>query len=204
MKTFNMIIAGVGGQGVITAGTLISEAAIKAGLNVVMSEIHGLSQRGGSVSVEVRIGDVYGPISPRRRVDLIMGFEPIETFRVLQSVNTDARVLMNKEKLTPISVSMKDEEYPDIQKMISMVSSSSKIYEIDAVDLGRKAGSFRSANVVMIGAALSLGILPVNEKNITDALIDRFTGKLLDINIGAMKLGMMEVSETDEKVQVSP
>jgi indolepyruvate ferredoxin oxidoreductase beta subunit len=203
MKPFNIIIAGVGGQGVITAGTLISEAAIKAGLNVVMSEIHGLSQRGGSVSVEVRIGEVYGPISPRAGFDLLLGFEPVETFRVLNSINANAKVIMNREKMTPISVSMKDEEYPDMTKLIAMVPGNPKIFEIDAVDIGKKAGSFRSANVVIIGAALSLGIMPVDEKNVIDALAERFSGKLLEINVRAMKLGMAELNESDSKLQVA-
>jgi indolepyruvate ferredoxin oxidoreductase beta subunit len=203
MKPFNIIIAGVGGQGVITAGTIISEAAIKAGLNVVMSEIHGLSQRGGSVSVEVRIGEVYGPISPRAGFDLLLGFEPIETFRVLNSINANAKVIMNREKMTPISVSMKDEEYPDLTKMITMVPGNPKIFEIDAVDIGKKAGSFRSANVVIIGAALSFGIMPINEKNVIDALGERFSGKLLEINVRALRLGMAELNESDSKLQLA-
>jgi len=203
MKPFNIIIAGVGGQGVITAGTIISEAAIKAGLNVVMSEIHGLSQRGGSVSVEVRIGEVYGPISPRAGFDLLLGFEPIETFRVLNSINANAKVIMNREKMTPISVSMKDEEYPDLTKMITMVPGNPKIFEIDAVDIGKKAGSFRSANVVIIGAALSFGIMPINEKNVIDALSERFSGKLLEINVRALRLGMAELNESDSKLQLA-
>jgi indolepyruvate ferredoxin oxidoreductase beta subunit len=203
MKPFNIIIAGVGGQGVITAGTIISEAAIKAGLNVVMSEIHGLSQRGGSVSVEVRIGEVYGPISPRAGFDLLLGFEPIETFRVLNSINANAKVIMNREKMTPISVSMKDEEYPDLTKMITMVPGNPKIFEIDAVDIGKKAGSFRSANVVIIGAALSFDIMPINEKNVIDALSERFSGKLLEINVRALRLGMAELNESDSKLQLA-
>lgn len=197
MKTFNIIITGVGGQGIITAGTLISEAAIKMGLNVVMSEIHGLSQRGGSVNVEVRIGDVYGPISPRRKIDLVIGFEPIETMRILSTINSDARVIMNKERITPISVSLKDEEYPDVNNMALIIPRVARIYEIDAGKIANEAGSFKAANTVMIGAMLSLGILPVDEGSIVDALNGRFSGKVLDINIKAMKLGIAEIKKMD-------
>ncbi len=197
MKTFNIIITGVGGQGIITAGTLISEAAIKMGLNVVMSEIHGLSQRGGSVNVEVRIGDAYGPISPRRKFDLVIGFEPIETMRILSTINSDARVIMNKEKITPISVSLKDAEYPDVNGMALLIPGIKRIYEIDAGNIGKQAGSFRSANTVMIGTVLSLGILPVDERSIVEALNDRFSGKMLDINLKAMKLGMEAMEKMD-------
>ncbi len=197
MNPFNIIITGVGGQGIITAGTLISGAAIKMGLNVVMSEIHGLSQRGGSVNVEVRIGNAYGPISPRRKFDLVLGFEPIETMRILSTINSDARIIMNRERIVPISVSLKDEEYPDINNMASLIPGVTRIYEMDAASIGNKAGSFRSANTAIIGAALSLGILPVNEKSIVEALNDRFTGTMLDINIKAMKLGMVEIEMMD-------
>ena len=78
---YNIRLAGVGGQGIITAGNIISEAAMRSGQKVIMSEIHGLSQRGGSVTVDVRIGDCYGPIISQGSCDLVIGLELIETFR---------------------------------------------------------------------------------------------------------------------------
>ena len=104
---YNIIIAGIGGQGVVTCGSLISKAAIHAGLNVVMSEIHGLAQRGGSVSVEVRIGDVSGPIIPNGEGDLLIGLEYMEGVRNIPRMKTGSLVILSKEKLTPVSLSMR-------------------------------------------------------------------------------------------------
>ena len=190
----NIIITGVGGQGVITAGLLISEAATKKGIKTVMSEIHGLAQRGGSVSVDIRMGDVYSPIVPDCDADLLMGFEPIETVRYVRRIGKNTKIIVNTERMTPISLSMERKEYPDINELIKGMSENFQVYPIDSIDLARKAGNHRASNVVMVGAALALGALPLTKEDIIAALKDRFSGKLLEINLQALEMGINAIA----------
>jgi indolepyruvate ferredoxin oxidoreductase beta subunit len=192
MRT-NIIIAGVGGQGVVTAGLLLSEAATIRGMRVVMSEIHGLAQRGGSVSVDVRIGEVYGSIIGKGDADLIIGFEPIETMRAIARAGNKTQVIMNSEKITPVSLSMHDKEYPSNSDLTDMADKSIKIREINAVSLAKKVGSYKSVNAVIIGAAIGLGILPFEKEDMLSALKNRFSGKLYDINREALESGINEI-----------
>lgn len=190
----NIIITGVGGQGVITAGMLISEAANKKGIKTVMSEIHGLAQRGGSVSVDIRMGDVYGPIVPDGDADLLMGFEPIETARHINRAGKKTKIIVNTERIPPISLGIERKEYPDINELIKNMSEYFQVYPIDAVDLARKAGNQRASNVVMVGAAVALGALPLTKEDIIEALRDRFSGKLLEINLEALEMGISAIA----------
>jgi indolepyruvate ferredoxin oxidoreductase beta subunit len=191
----NVIIAGVGGQGVVTAGLLMSEAATENGINVVMSEIHGLAQRGGSVSVDVRMGDVYGSIVPKGEADVIIGFEPIETMRTLGRASKETLVIMNTERKTPISLSMHDKEYPSMDDLLKIAPIGTEIHQIDAVSLAKEAGNYRSVNTVILGGALALGVLPFSRENVISALKKRFSGTLYEINTKALDLGIEEIRE---------
>lgn len=185
----NIIISGVGGQGVVTTGLLISRAAIAGGNHVVMSEIHGLAQRGGSVSVDVRIGDYYAPMIPDGDADLIIGLEPLEAERVLTRAGPGTKVLMSREKMAPISLGIQGKEYPDVDQMISEISRDFVVYAIDAITLARKAGNARTVNVVVIGFMLGLGLLEIPEKHIVDEMNIMFPGKLSAVNLKALELG---------------
>ena len=130
--TYNIRLAGVGGQGIITAGNIISEAAMRSGQKVIMSEIHGLSQRGGSVTVDVRIGDCYGPIISQSSCDLVIGLELIETFRAIESFENVGTALMSTEKINPISLSMHRKEYPSFEDLMEKYGMGTKIYPVEA------------------------------------------------------------------------
>lgn len=186
----NVIVAGVGGQGVVTAGTLISHAALVKGHNVVMSEIHGLAQRGGSVSVEVRIGNVKSPIIPVGQADLILGLEPMEAVRAAERAGTRTKILTNVERISPVSLTMRGLEYPQIEGMLSELVEKLDVYLIDALPFAMEAGDPRSASTVMVGAALKLGVLPIDEDSVLEALKDRFSPKLFEINRKALQFGM--------------
>ena len=196
----NIIVAGVGGQGVVTAGTLISQSALVKGHNVVMSEIHGLAQRGGSVSVEVRIGDVSSPIIPTGETDLILGIEPIEAVRAAQFAGPRTKILINREPVEPVSLTMKGMEYPDLKDLISEISENFEVYLIDALPLALEAGDARSASTVMVGAAIQLGVLPIDEESTLEAIRKRFSEKLYAINEKALRLGMKSVLMKPQEV----
>ena len=189
----NIVIAGVGGQGVVTAGTLISEAASLAGMNVVMSEIHGMSQRGGSVSVEVRLGDVRSPMVSKGKADLILGLEEIETIRALNKASRDTLVIMSTEKLTPIYLSMRRQEYPELSSVGENLGKLNRFHRIDAVRLARECGDERVAGTVMIGAAIAGRALPFGKEVVLDALADRFSGHVLEANSRALSVGFGEI-----------
>lgn len=186
----NIVIAGVGGQGVVTAGTLISQACLASGHHVVMSEIHGLAQRGGSVTVEVRIGDVRSPIIPKGEIDMILGLEPMEAVRASENAGKETVVLINDERVSPIALTMKGLEYPEVSNLLSEISSFMKVKTINALPLAVEAGDQRSVSTVMFGAALELGVLPFGEDEALRAIGRRFSGKLYDLNVRALKLGM--------------
>lgn len=186
----NIVVAGVGGQGVVTAGTLISQAALAAGANVVMSEIHGLAQRGGSVTVEVRIGNAKSPIIPKGEVDLILALEPMEGVRAAGNAGKDCTLLINDERVSPVALTMKGMEYPDLDKMLSEVSSYLNVRMIDALPLALEAGDSRAVSTVMVGAAMKLGILPFDRESTMKALGKRFSGKVLEINTRALDFGL--------------
>ena len=187
---YNIIIAGVGGQGVVTLGSLIAEAAMDAGLNVVMSEIHGLSQRGGSVSVDVRIGDVRSPIIPDGSADLIIGLEGMEGFRMLGKARPSTLLLVNSRRMTPVYLSMRGKEYPDLEKMAKASGDAARIVFVDAETLAREAGSEKAAGTALLGVVLVVHKIPVSESNVNSAISSRFSGRTLVLNHKALGLGM--------------
>ncbi len=186
----NIIISGVGGQGVITAGYLIADTLSSKGQNVVMSEIHGLAQRGGSVTVELRIGDVYSPIIPQGKVDIVIGFEPIEAVRAAFRGHKDTYVLINSEKQVPVSLSMNAMEYPSDDFIFHKLQGFNHVVFLDASSMAIKAGNVRAVNTVMIGAAMASSVLPISLEDLETSLSKRFEGKLLDINKRALQSGI--------------
>ena len=189
---YNIIIVGIGGQGVVTCGSLISKAAIHAGLNVVMSEIHGLAQRGGSVSVEVRIGDVSGPIIPNGEGDLLIGLEYMEGVRNIPRMKTGSLVILSKEKLTPVSLSMRGEEYPDFNETLDEAAKKLKIYEIDAELIAMEAGDKRTSNSVILGFLSSREETLFKDSDFLNAIDSMFSGNAMLMNHRAFELGSLE------------
>ena len=189
MNTINVTIVGVGGQGVVSAGMIIGTATTKRNINTVMSEIHGMAQRGGVVSVDLRIGNAYGPIVPQGKIDLLIGFEALETIRALGKAGKNTTVIMNTEKIIPITVSFGEGKYPDVESVIKDLTIKNFI-GIDAVSLAKEAGNYQSINMVMIGAAIATNILPVDEEDIENAIKSIFPAFTWESNMKALRLGM--------------
>jgi indolepyruvate ferredoxin oxidoreductase beta subunit len=193
MNQENIILTGVGGQGVITAGILIGNAVTAAGLNAVMAEVHGMSQRGGVVTVELRIGDVHGPIVPNGAADLVLGFEAVETLRAMCRASKNTTVIMSTERIVPISVNFGDSKYPDIERMVTKLSERGvKVIPIDAPRLAREAGESLSSNVVLVGSAFSAGFIPVDHSELEESIMHLFPIKSWEANLKALKLGIKE------------
>jgi len=183
----NILLVGVGGQGILLASELLSEVFMAAGFDVKKSEIHGMSQRGGSVVSHVRYGEVvHSPVIPEGEGDLLMGFELLEAYRFLTLARPGARVVVNDFSILPPSVLLGKESYPaDLHDRIR--SRHPDVLFVDAVKLASEAGDPRTANVVLLGALSSL--LPIDETVWLDALGRMLPEKIRPVNINAFRLG---------------
>ncbi|PMP73719.1 MAG: indolepyruvate ferredoxin oxidoreductase subunit beta [Aciduliprofundum sp.] len=189
MKDLNISMVGVGGQGVVSMGIILGNAIAKRGLNVVMSEIHGMAQRGGIVTVDMRIGDVYGPIIPDGKVDIIIGFEALETIRALKRATRETLIIMNTERIIPFTVNIGEEEYPDIEKLIRDLNIKN-IVGIDAVEIARRNGNLQSVNMVLLGAAFATDLIPVDQSDIEESIKNQFPERSWNSNLNAFRQGM--------------
>jgi len=187
--TMNMYFAGVGGQGVLLAANVLGKAAVKAGLDSTVSEIHGMAQRGGVVTCTVRIGSPVSPLIVKGGSDFFLGFEPLEALRALDFISKKTTVLVNTQKIVPFTVALGQYSYPDLEDILERLSRyAARVYSFNALELAQKAGSPRAANVVMLGALSALDST-VPEKYILAELRERFSKRLYDINRKAFQLG---------------
>ena len=186
-KVTNILLVGVGGQGIILASEIMSDVFMKAGFDVKKSEVHGMAQRGGSVSTYVRFGSkVFSPLIKEGEVDIFMAFEELEALRYLSYLSPQPTILFNEQRLNPPSVSLGNEAYPE--KISEVLSRRARLFQsIPGRELALQAGDGRAVNIVMLGALCS--ILPIAEKVWTDDILRRFPPKAGPINLEAFRLG---------------
>ncbi|MHA1480230.1 MAG: indolepyruvate oxidoreductase subunit beta [Candidatus Thorarchaeota archaeon] len=193
----NVAITGVGGQGVLTLAEILAKAALADSHNVRVGEIHGMAQRGGHVVCTVRIGEgAKGPIIDPGTAHLVVGFEPVETVREAHLTAKDGYILVNSHIHYPVAVSMGKADYPSedtIQKAFREFSE--RILEFDAMELATQAGSTRAMNMVMFGAIIGIGIVPINKETAIDVLRNAFPAKFSGVNIEAFNLGFNKIQE---------
>jgi indolepyruvate ferredoxin oxidoreductase beta subunit len=200
VKEFNIVLAGVGGQGILLAAEILGSAAVKEGLNVRVSELHGMAQRGGAVVSNVRIGEkVLAPTVLEGQANVLLGFEPLETLRNLKFVSEKALVIMSDEKIPPTELAAKMLKYPSIEEIVKKIHTFTKnVTIVEAAKLARKAGSILTENVVLIGALAATEKMPVKTESIMEALRELVPAKHLDINIKAFKLGYEYVKKKQD------
>ena len=186
-KVTNILMAGVGGQGVILASEIVSEAMMQSGYDVKKSEVHGMAQRGGSVTTHVRFGKkVYSPLIKDGEVDILFSFELLETMRYLDSLRPDAIVLVNNQKILPPSVTLGKDEYPDtIPGLLS--SRYPRFQLVDALGVAKQAGNTKAVNVAFVGALSRFFDVP--ESIWQEAIKTMMPPKLVDLNLKAFALG---------------
>jgi indolepyruvate ferredoxin oxidoreductase, beta subunit len=188
MKTTGILIAGVGGQGILLAGDILCRVAMTAGFDVKKSEVHGMAQRGGCVTSHVRYGTkVYSPLAKKHDVDILISFEKMESLRYLDYLkDSQSIVIINTEEVNPPSVNIGDAHYP--VDIINTVRSFFKtVKPVDALALAHRAGSNRTANTVLLGT-LSF-FLPMGEDIWEKILCETFPPNLLSSNLEAFRLG---------------
>jgi len=193
METTNILLAGVGGQGVLLASQIFTSVAIEADLDVKQSEVHGMSQRGGSVTSHVRFGEkVYSPTIDPGEADFLIGFERLETLRNVHCLKAGGTIIYNSMRINPSTVAAGVAEYPgDVPEQI--LAFGEKTFLVDGLGLAEQAGNTRSSNVVMVGAVSSFLSLP---ESLWEAKIkELLPPKLVDLNLKAFHLGRAAVQK---------
>lgn len=192
-KSYQIYIIGVGGQGTIKTATIIGEAAMAQGLNVVMSEVHGMAQRGGTVVTELKIGDALSPLNEKYSTDLLLAFEPSELLRATSIIGKDTNIIASCSSIIPFTVSLGISKYPDINQIIERLSKKvDNLHFIDAEKIAIEAGNIIAANIVILGAALSTSKFPLKKENIIESMKQNLPIKSIDMNIKALEMGSKE------------
>jgi indolepyruvate ferredoxin oxidoreductase beta subunit len=196
-KTYNLLFAGVGGQGSLLIAELTSIAAASNGFDVKQTEVHGISQRGGSVETHVRFGDkVHSPIVTPGEADVVIALEKLEALRFAHFVNQDdGTILINDYEIVPGSVTGAEEVYPH-QAIDYLKEKGLTIIPLPASNMAYELGDGRMANVVMLGAMSNL--LPITEEHWIEALKVRLPTRYIEGNLKAFEAGRKE--KPSEKV----
>ena len=196
-KTTNILLCGVGGQGILLASEVISSALMSAGYDVKQSEVHGMAQRGGSVVAHLRYGTkVYSPLIDLGGADFAVSFELLEALRYLPYYSEASKVIINTQKILPAPVSTGVETYPD-DVLDQLASRRLAVFPMDAFDLARSAGEARAVNMVLVGA-LSV-FLPVKEDMFLGVIEGRIPEKVRKVNTEAFVKGRETVNALRKK-----
>ncbi len=185
-----IFFTGVGGQGTLTATTLLARAVLQEGLPVSSGEIHGMAQRGGVVESTVLIGGWQSPTISHGEADVLLGFEPLETLRALPYLKAGGLVLSSTDPVSPPGVSAGRDQYPDIEAIKNTVQNcAGKAYFLPCKTLGREAGSAQSGNMALLGALCACGIMPFGPDALKQAVKNFLAPKLVEMNLKAVELG---------------
>lgn len=186
-ETKGILLAGVGGQGILLASDILCRAFMAAGLDVKKSEVHGMAQRGGCVTSHVRYGQkVHSPLAKKRDIDILVSFETMDTLRYLDYVKDTGTVIINTEQIYPPAVNLGEAPYPaNVLETVRGFFPTVKL--VDAATLAIRAGNIRAVNTVLLGSISSL--LGIPQELWAKVLRDSFPVKLLGANLEAFRLG---------------
>lgn len=186
MKQTNIMIVGVGGQGTLLASRILGNVAIAAGFDVKVSEVHGMSQRGGSVVTYVKFGEkIYSPIVDKGEADLILAFEQLEAYRALPYLKKGGKLIANCQKISPMPVITGAASYPE--NIPEKLSKAADTVLLDALSLAEKAGNPKTVNVVLIGVMAKNTDIPY--ESWVQTIRTTVPEKFLEVNLRAFDLG---------------
>ncbi|MCX6821647.1 MAG: indolepyruvate oxidoreductase subunit beta [Candidatus Aenigmarchaeota archaeon] len=194
MKEFNVVIAGTGGQGVLTLMRIIAESALNQGYDVKTSELHGLAQRGGPIPCHIRFGEkIYSPIVMEGEAHLIIALEPLEALRssYYGSKENKTTILVNNYSIIPLSVFVAKEIYPSLDEIVDTLKNFSKtVITLNASGLVKEAvGTVTPTNIYMLGYAVSKGLIPLEKKFVLEGVEENVPKKFLEVNKKVFELG---------------
>lgn len=193
-QKYDILIAGVGGQGTVLASRLIAAAAIKQGSFARTSETIGMSQRGGCVVSHVRINsEKSSSLIPLGSADMLIAFELSEAARSLPRLKMGGCCIINTQTIKPVSASLGSSQY-DIKKITDFINTNTEqVYFIDGYSLANEAGSVKAVNVVLLGAAAAVGQMPFGKEVIEEAIIENVPQKFRELNQKAFELGYQSI-----------
>lgn len=188
METKNIMIVGVGGQGSLLASKLLGRLLLEKGYDIKVSEVHGMSQRGGSVVTYVRFGDkVYSPVIDKGEADFIVSFELLEAARWTEFLKPDGKIITNTQQINPMPVIIGAAEYPE-NLITKMKDAGIEVDAVDALSLAEKAGSSKAVNIVLMGKLSKYFDIPTSEW--MEAIEKSVPAKFLELNKEAFRLGL--------------
>lgn len=186
----DILIAGVGGQGQVLASRLIGAAAILEGYAVRTGETIGMSQRGGSVVSHVRIGGASKSATiPFGQADLMIGFELCESVRNIKRLSENGWLIVNNQRINPVTVSLGMDEYDPFAMEEALRNATSNLIMLDGYTLARQAGSVKAVNVVLLGAAVGSGYLPLSRDSFLEAIEEIIPQRFHNLNYAAFNSG---------------
>jgi indolepyruvate ferredoxin oxidoreductase beta subunit len=191
----SIVFTGVGGQGVVVLSDIFCEAALLDGFDVAKAEIHGMAQRGGSISAYAKIGDiVLSPLIERGKSDIVVGFEILETARALSMLKQNGTVVVNK-KYIPTGSTLQDKtKMLKPEDLIALVKKKAKkVFEVDGTSIAQKLGNLLVVNTVLLGAVSALPEIPIKQSSFEQAMATRLKGKYIELNLQAFQLGRQSV-----------
>ena len=184
----NILLCGVGGQGTVLASKLVASAAMARGIPVMSAETIGMAQKGGSVFSCIRLGDgLYTPMIPRKGADVIIGFEPAETVRMLPYLKDGGTVVVNSAAVKPVTAVLADTGYEGPEMVEYLRHRVERLTVIDCVAACREIGSPKVVNMVLLGAAVATGELLVDIEDIKAAIVRRVNPKFHELNFRALE-----------------
>ncbi|QER42792.1 indolepyruvate oxidoreductase subunit beta [Thermodesulfobacterium sp. TA1] len=197
MKKIKGLVVGVGGQGIVLFTRVLGEACLKANLPIIVSEVHGMAQRGGVVESSICL---FGksPYTSEGEADFIVAFEPAEALRFVQRAKKDTKFLISKNPVLPLAVKEGLSTYPDLTPLFEEISSYfNHIFFIPGEELAKEAGSTKALNMVMLGAATALELFPIDKEALVSAMIALLPEKLHQVNLKAFDLGFNYIKSLD-------
>ena len=195
MKKINIMLVGVGGQGTLLASRVLGNVALKQSYDVKVSEVHGMSQRGGSVVTYVKFGGkVHSPLIEKGEADIIIAFEQLEALRWIEYLRENGKLIINEQRIDPMPVIIGNAKYPEniIEKIKGKISNT---ISIDAIGIAKSCGNIKAANIVLVGVmAASTEIA----KDIwVEAMKEIIPPKLMDFNLKAFESGYCKGLDAD-------
>jgi len=201
MKSWRLVFTGVGGQGNLLASRILGEAALSAGIPAVVSEIHGMAQRGGIVESAVLLGGVTSPVVSNGEADVLIGFEPVETLRALNKCNINTLVITNTCPLPPFTAAIGQGVYPPLNDMLRFVKKKvKKVIALDGNALADKAGNPLSLNIVMLGALIGSKALTISAEDVKKAIFTSTKQTFLESNLKAFDLGFRDSQKNGNQI----
>jgi indolepyruvate ferredoxin oxidoreductase beta subunit len=197
-----ILLVGVGGQGVLSAARILGEAARALAIPVLVGQLHGMSQRGGSVESTVVLGGGRTALIGRGQADLVLGFEPLEARRALGRISARTRVLMNLDRVSPYELSRQGLPYPDLEKLVRELSAvAGQVVTLDAAAIAREAGHARALGTALLGTLAGLGAAPLSATSLRDAVEAHTPAATREASRRAFLLGEAMGRDADQRAR---